>query len=603
MKKSIDIAVIGPSEAGKTTFISSLFNDKISTNLRSITQKNSEGQTKVTTYYKLRSFKECNDLSLNLIEFNYDNLYRILKEKNNKSIIEFCNKLGISEKITDDEIESIKEIEEYLKSGIDYKKLLCETSIEDIIERYVNMKEIAEGEIIHHIVIEGPASNDIWKIIDSHGYEYINIRDSRGFNDESVSKMKEFLENADNDKKASIKEDELQQKIYKYADERGVIGAQACIILNGQNAQVTKLNKDIYGNIIKEAVNKIPTFLIERNAPLCGIIRTKGVDTLDFSDYKMLLNEDTIFDECNFENMGAALEDLGLYKQDDSPISNIVKKHYKQLLLANVAWTERISENVRENNIRIYLFTVKCVFNEIMQAIEEYDNTIEEAISCFQKYARDICGKFLEIFEQDFKESLYFEGYNNTYDSRMVKEEYSKNIARTVLDKEYYGGLVGPRGGLTTWINGYGRTGRYAIALLKSAWFEVKKIIDAVGRNDRSAQPIYEYMKFILKDENLVSIATENMYKYFIKVFDEKYSQFYSTIGTIAPSYILRDAYYITKKELEIKDNVIGKWRYDLESEPINCSINWSESRAYLSVVEHILYYLIKRYLQLLGER
>ena len=65
---NVDIAITGSSQAGKSTFISSLYDENVRSELLNVTSKNvGEGQTKVPTYYGLENKERVSSLKLSKI--------------------------------------------------------------------------------------------------------------------------------------------------------------------------------------------------------------------------------------------------------------------------------------------------------------------------------------------------------------------------------------------------------------------------------------------------------------------------------------------------------------------------------------------------------
>lgn len=72
MENIIDLAVIGVSKSGKSTFISNLFSKKTCEQLSEISSENTEGQTKLPVHYILENGDIDNGLMINDICWNFE---------------------------------------------------------------------------------------------------------------------------------------------------------------------------------------------------------------------------------------------------------------------------------------------------------------------------------------------------------------------------------------------------------------------------------------------------------------------------------------------------------------------------------------------------
>ena len=107
--KNIDIAIIGESMSGKSTWLAHLFPEKITEKLKAICEFNKEGQTKITTYYTVYGVEE-QDLHVLDIGWNFDTIEKI-SSSGKESIA--LQKIGHLFNITDE-----NEIMDYISQGL-----------------------------------------------------------------------------------------------------------------------------------------------------------------------------------------------------------------------------------------------------------------------------------------------------------------------------------------------------------------------------------------------------------------------------------------------------------------------------------------------------
>ena len=605
MKNLYDIAVVGESMAGKSTWISNLFEEDITKQLKSICELNQEGQTKIPVYYWLENSSKKN-LGIKSIGWNLEQLTKTLKEKENQKYIQrlvdllnLPTEFNLTTEDVQGEIEDV--LERYLHSD-EYKVCIEALQTVDFISTVCNDSKIGELGIISFVEIYGAANVDVWKIIKDFGLDGVKIRDTRGFLDETEDKMHEFLESAkQNNRKEneSIRNSQFEEVnkndeyLQKLLDDRGIYGVDACVFMSvaGSNALSKKNNKSIYGPLIKNMLEKNPTFLVVRADKLTEIYAgnpdisyEESISKGDDGKYIQLGKFFT-----GFSDLRTLLKEYGLYDKSEDYRTDIARKHYKELILANIPLEDFTEEEMQDMG-DIYRKSALGVFKEVLNGVQEYYKNIEEADRCLEALHGDHSEILKKLYDKEFDANIFLHSGDWGYCNR--KFYYVTKYLSNKVQGSYYGGMVGVYGGLTTWITGQGRVGAAAIDFLETA-YKLRKdlfsqLVDELDPEIKSyIQQRCENNVDISKE---VKLAKQNLMMKFEKDIESNFERLSCTNRMIPRTY-LKTAYDNTRKDLEVSYNYIGKYLPELKE--LFHDKRWDEDRHQMSVVKWLLWNLI----------
>ncbi len=577
-KNFFDIAVVGESMSGKSTWIANLYSEEITEKLTAIFQRNNEGQTKIATHYILVE-DETAKLVVSDIGWNRE----VLEENRQKQ-----QKAAL--KILSDffEIQESDEMTEVLCSNV-CKDKLKNMEPENVLEIIINSEAVSESGIISFIELTGGASKEACQILRRYKTNRICIRDTRGFLDETEDKMVSFLkhskkeqnENKEYENPEFSVEWKEEDYIQKLLDDRGICGIDACVFMSIANANaLNKKNvKGIYGPLIRELLMKYPTFLVLRDTSFTKEMAKEENKT--YTEVCDVVLSDEFFS--GFDSIRDLLNEFGLNEHSSDYKVEIAHKHYKELLLANIA-QKRLDEDGY-----IYRKSAVGVLDEAIKGIVKYYEDIDEATKCINK----IMGNHSDIMKAIFDE--YFDGemrdlqcryYNNLY-------RYLPNYLAGKIQGVYYGGLVGARGGLTTPKVGGGHVGDAAIDLMETA-YDIKEYI--YGKLvDSLTSEIEDYCRTVLPEDADINIAVSGMKKKIIEKMQHELDTNFerlSITGRMIPRKYLLCAYQTTREDLEIDEKCIGKYLKELESRfPEQ---EWERERCNVSALKYITWQLIR---------
>lgn len=503
--KNIDIAVIGESMAGKTTWITSMFNPRVNTALRNICLENEDGQTKIKTYYKLV------DSTQTGIRIDYIELVGavICKQIENENFIKKCKPLydfGIIQ-----EIDNVNEDMDFVRIDLHNRDIDIVTFFEEII----NNVTIAEMDIIRCVCISGPAHERVCEIMKDIGVETVTIRDTRGLMDETekfYEKRSILKKNSQTDKFADDENDEDVAKILSaLLADRGVIGADGCVFVTaGGNALNKKEMKDRYGFLFESILDEMPSFLLARSSILNYLMS----DNFSIEKYREWMNVDLEYHfvgefatEYCCDDYVKLLNNFGLFDVSKGLKNQVMKKHYKQMLLPS------INTSV-EKQKEWYIKSSHAAFYLIIEEIYKYKKELLDLIREEDELPQKIEEMFEKVFKFFYKKS-YYKRNDGKFDTYVLKKQYVEAVADACICERYKGGLVGERGGLTTYIKGYGKTGKYAIDLLEAAYENFERIISELDNTDKVPQEykieLYEMLKRICSKYSFSYASTNKM--------------------------------------------------------------------------------------------
>lgn len=614
MKDFYDIAVVGESMAGKSTWIANLFTESITKKLKEICTFNKEGQTKIAVYYRLED-TNLDIFKINSIGWNLDMLIKEISNKKKQGIIiELFEKLKLFDEVEhaqDVSDDMAQKLEKYFKSET-YVEVLNNTDVLDFISKFANDSVIGETGIITFIEISATSRNNVWDIIKKYNLKSIRIRDTRGFLDETEDKMQEYLENVKNNRKDEtdtvntgyIESDKKEEYLQKLLDERGIHGIDACIFMSiaNSNALCKKTSRAIYGPLIKNLLDKHPTYLVVRADKLTEVLTCNSNLTYKEAISK---NDDNNFTHLTkfftgFNDLRNLLIDYGLNEETNNFDSSdyktgIAKRHYKELVLPNII-PNLNDEGEKQLQEDVYLKSVLGVFEDILEGIHEYYNNINSANELLEKLHNVdyIQSQFCKLFNQKFNENIFFHGNYWGYSNKLLY--YVTQVYSNKVQGPYYGGMVGVNGGLTTYIAGEGRVGQYAASLLQTAYNINRNL------NKEFIESLDEDLKKLvisakvneLDIDEKIKLLKQNLHLKFEKEVDSSF-EYLETFGSrMIPRWHLHKAYKKTRTNLEVSQNRIGRYLKDLEY--FDGNERWLQDRHQMSVVKDILWQIIVFY-------
>lgn len=193
--------------------------------------------------------------------------------------------------------------------------------------------------------------------------------------------------------------EEENKYIQNLLDDRGIYGVDACIFMSvvNSNALLKANNKKIYKPIIQYMLKKCPTFLTIRSDRMTEKLN----DEKNCTTYKDVLN-DLIQNEqfTGFIALEKLLKELGLFSKSKDYMTQIAHKHYKKLILADIAFRgsdygdtidDSIDTQDMQNQVDIsslYLKSVIGAFSEIIENINSYYEDLNKAKQLYKKSAK-----------------------------------------------------------------------------------------------------------------------------------------------------------------------------------------------------------------------
>lgn len=461
---TIDVAVVGLTNSGKSTFISAMFNkDRIADEeFLFKLRDNNGGLTKVTTFYSLM---DCDAPSVSEVIFQKASLIRGIDKKDveglNKKISGLKNKGFQIEKVVLDEKND--SFESSLDKNLNEYALLIKKDLKEAIQ--IINKPSADS-IIKSIKINVPASKKALEVMKQYGFHAVVLRDTRGFLDVDMKN--------------------LQQKTPTLSDS-GLDGIQACILMNGQDSVMPNLGREIYGEFVKSIFEAVPTFIIERSARLGLRLEDYLEDSnaLNHEIYNKLVHNKKMTD-LNFNEIHKFLKELGVIDKNGTSANQLIESHKRELLLPEVAVLKKAIAHIDDNEeeYQVYEFCVLEVFESLLKALAEFRELLNKIIGFFdqQNQLKAVHESFFDTFYTKFYPTVvkeYEEYQVHMYQLvRPVTGGYSKT---RLLDDMAHSALLGNMGGITTRSNegySYGATGVFAA----TAWNALNLLIAGFDR-------------------------------------------------------------------------------------------------------------------------
>ncbi|MDE7310163.1 MAG: hypothetical protein K2N87_00820 [Eubacterium sp.] len=602
MKSMYDIAMIGESMSGKSTWISALFKQDVYKKLNAKCETNESGQTKISVSYILMNPDE-NNLQVQNINWNIDNLINYDKSKEgNASMNSLLEILGVTNTLSTAKTPAAEQtdLEKYIQTylnGAEYKSIVKGLSVEYVFD-IINNKEINDMNLISYIEVSGPADTEIWEIIEKYGLDGVKIRDTRGFLDDSFTwfqKQDEKLQDERKNNDTILNEnfegtDPTEQGVQKLLDDRNIYGVDACMFMG--IARSNSLNKEIskkyYGTLISYMLKNHPTFLTVRDQELTKILinQLSSENTIVYEEAYNKLKKDMFSD--GFEPFKKLLKSFGLFEKSSNIRTTIAQKHYTELIIPDIP--DRVKQKLLQKSEKIYRICVKETFSCALAKISEYYKNIESAEQCLKEIDNEFKKTLIKLYDEEFISGLSY-GYPYYWNKHF---RYNMEYLSNKVQGPYYGGLVGVYGGLTTWTID-GRVGQAAIDYLETAYGMRSILYDKIP--DALEPAITRYIKTVLPNDTHSSAFSDavNKMKQSIAVkLSQKLNSDYECLSCtyrMVKRENLASAQKCTCEELQAKPSYIGKYLPELK----NCfpHENWTNNMFFVSVVKQMLWHLV----------
>lgn len=474
---TIDVAVVGLTNSGKSTFISAMFNkDRIADEeFLFKLRDNNGGLTKVTTFYSLM---DCDAPSVSEVIFQTASLIRGIDKKDveglNKKISGLRNKgFQIEPVVLDEKTDSF---EMSLEKNLDEYALLIKRDLKKAIQ-IINMP--SADSVIKSIKINVPASDKTLEIMKQYGFNDVVLRDTRGFLDVDMKN--------------------LQQKTPTLSDS-GLDGIQACILMNGQDSVMPNLGREIYGEFVKSIFEAVPTFIIERSARLGLRLEDylEESNTLNHEIYDKLVHNKKMTD-LNFNEIHKFLKELGVVDESGTSANQLIESHKRELLLPEVGFLKKAIAHIDDNELeeyQVYEFCVLEVFESLLKTLAEFRELLNKIIGFFDQQNQ------LKAVHENFFETFYTKLYPIVVKEYEEYQVHMYQLVRPVtggyskirlLDGMAHGALLGNMGGITTRSNegySYGATGVFAA----TAWNALNLLIAGFDRYPSMTETVRKFI-------------------------------------------------------------------------------------------------------------
>ncbi|MDD6825004.1 MAG: hypothetical protein PUE12_02640 [Oscillospiraceae bacterium] len=446
MENIIDLAVIGVSKSGKSTFISNLFSKKTCEQLSEISSENTEGQTKLPVHYILENGDIDNGLMINDICWNFedpDEKDTLSDSKKSKALKYVCDFLNIESQNNEEFFESEE-----------FKKRIQEADCIDFISKIANNLDICKSGIISHIELKGSACDEVKKILENQNLNAIKLRDTRGFMDETIDDFNNMANNSEKlseyERSVSLSDLRDNEPENKFAEimlcERGIKNVDGIIFMTrtGEDDLGKKTAKNMYAPLLRYIINKYPLFVAARTDVLT---RKMACDNMDYTEgCNEILNDEWFSGLDNIRKLIDGFKEKITSEKEYEKI--ILNRHYKEMLVADVSDKMKCEEEVWN----IYKCSVVETINTVIEGIKSYRSNLEEAKKYFNKFLKpeQYADKITEISGNLFEDSIR-DDYWSIYCYYSPTTLYNLNFLSDKIKEteNYYGGFIGCRGGIT----------------------------------------------------------------------------------------------------------------------------------------------------------
>lgn len=479
-----EIAVIGLTNTGKSTFITQLIDkDAINKDDLVALTNNDGGLTKVTTHYKICSNCAQSNLEVENVIFRTN---FALDDTPYSEINKFLKASGFNEIQSESELATCcAELKQKMMTDFS-------TTVKIINTLHAN-------KLIKHIQIKAPASPSIAHVMANYGFEEVVFRDTKGFLDDKI--------------------DELDKQQGFTLQDAGLDGIHACIWMSGRNSAVSNLAREIYGGFIKSIFEAVPAFIVEQNGRLAS-----KLDMLEESAsansllYHTLVNDPKI--NCvSFKEIHKLLNSLGIEDDNGTPVNQLIRDNKQHFLLPEVDF---------KTELHIYQYCLVAVFTELMKSISELRQRINEISDFFykEKNTQEISKAIFKIFEETYAPTTlcHLIQYTQGSFARPIVNGYNFT---SLSEQLVFGDLLGPRGGITTKDN----TGKYLYAasgiFAATMWNVLNSIFIQMGNRDYFTNAV----KKCIDAEELLPIYTLKIQQCMQYVLQNQYTDVCASFG------------------------------------------------------------------------
>ena len=593
-KGRIDIAVIGVTQTGKSTWIASLYEEETAKRLKALTKENLEGQTKIPVHYILRT-GEVTGLAVGSVAWDEEKLEQYIKEgketEAGKKIVEFFRLPGLLSDAEEGEEGGLQKVFRAYTESDGYRGFLASLEPERLFREIINDKVIGGSGLVSYVELVGTAGPEAGACLKAHGQKEICLRDTRGLLDdgqEELDQWRQELEKAAREKEAGAgtggngtSDGEQAQFLL---DRRGVRGIDGCIFLHSGDTNSLRAGTvgELYGPLMGQMVRNCPMFSVVRTDRLVDVYEKKGPELC----YREAVNKESLGKNFSgYLNNSKYLRSYGLEERDGDYKSAIARSHYMDLALPDIT-------GCQEEAQWIYQKAAVGLLDVVLEKVCDYLERLEKGKAFLGKKRERLQAVAKEVFEETFREKLaWYEGrlaYRTCYTAY-----YTEYLGTRILAaRDYRGGIAGPMGGLTV-SGGQGRR-ITPVLLLEEGYAVLERIAEEAA--DRLEPDVWKE----LGDEKAVQAMKRDVTETLRSRIAEDYERLYCTRRMIPRRY-LELAFEKKQKEWRepgrYAEELAAKLAPVIESRaPETTASGWKEENRYAAVTGALLYQTICKY-------
>lgn len=489
MSNFYEISVIGESKVKNTIWISSLFQKNITNELLDICMKNENGHSTIPISYVLKN-TEMKKLMVDNIEWDIRNLVIYLYDtKRIAAIDSLIEKLAIPTPTYPLQKEDLLRMITHFKSD-NYKKLLNTVNAYEIIS-LLNDDKISDMNIIQQADISGPISDIIGEFFEDTKIDSVKI------NDINISLNND--ESKHNDDAESL------------IDSFDIYNAQACIFISDIDSLTKGLSSNLYSSVIRTLYNKFSLTLMIQDETLTNEFR-KNTNILYDDAVKAVTKSESYIALQNLlkECLALSKKQYDYTRGKDCYIS-LSQRYFTKFILPDIQKSEwRLNKSfVASINELASAESFKYVICKTASFVENSQKVLESLRNLHTRKEELLMKLFNEKFNMGI--SYMCPGLQST--SLFVGKKYYplNGIAQEIKGPLFLDssgrGLLGVRGGLTTWYEGSGKVGQIVIDFLEAA-YQIRKELNKEIVN--KLEPYYgNHIKTILGNDDSIDISKE----------------------------------------------------------------------------------------------
>ncbi|KOR89630.1 hypothetical protein [Paenibacillus solani] len=526
----IDVAVIGLTNSGKSTFIASMIDRNKFGDLIGKLHQNDGGLTKVTTFYEL---SDCKQTVVSEVVFD---LGQITHGIINNDIE------GMNQKLNSNDYKYFK-IEPVIASEDGYFNKSLEENLNKIADKIKNDIKFAisiinhskADKLVRYIKLRVPASEKVLDSMHKHGFKSVVLRDTRGFLDAKL--------------------DEIEKKTPSLA-ETGLDGIQACILMNGQDSPMPNLGRDIYGEFVKSIFEAVPTFIIERSGKLAGKLEDCEDNGINVSTevYNGLVKNKKV-SSLNFNEVHKFLYSLDIINEEGNASNQLIKAHKRELLLPEVSVLKEKEVDYDKAEYHIYEFCSMEVFDRLLSSLSDFRTLLNKIVLFFDDKIKlnDIHDKFFNSFYESLFSRIIMEYYDYHLNLDRIVRPVTKGFSKdNLLNNLVHGQLLGAKDGITSRSEDgsytYGATGVFAV----TAWKTINTLIVDLCESQDIINSIKKYAE-MPDDIDILNTYTLEIQQCLKYVLQNSFTDVWANFG----------GYSIINRYLAVKaiENSNAKWK------------------------------------------